>query len=171
MPRGIDFTANEKEILRKMMKKGWARQKAEPGWENIHHRVRFNPGEKYHMRWADLNEIASKKFDPMSHIHGVYEGNIAAHYQSALDSKKEGLPNPGAAWHNDRSLNARYLESRAKGLRRADFGGQAVAHEISMYKSQELGILNPLPKKASLTGLLVIAGIIGGVIWLSKKQA
>lgn len=46
MPRGVEFTSNEHEILSKLMKKAWARHKGKEGTELPSYRVRFNPKKK-----------------------------------------------------------------------------------------------------------------------------
>ena len=180
MPRGVEFTAQQRSVLRQMLKTSWARHK---GKEPKMTRRLVNPRPKQ----------AGKGYAPGEAV--IFRDEVTGRYRKAKILRKEvagrqvsyvldidygriALPsqlrraNPGEAWHQQRYYEA--IDDKNRDPKYKDFfSGVASAHERSRLESEYLGMPNPRPKrmrKPKLSDLVLPAAIVGAIVWFARKS-
>ena len=150
MPRGVEFTDQQRSVLSQLMRNAWARHKNKKPkmtkrW--------VNPPAK---DWMVLDSFYDKKEALDLYRRANAEGSvvrivekrgygIGRVYTVMYLPPKEN--NPGAAWH--RLQYDRAIRDEAKSPNKRDkefFKGKAVAHEESHFASNYLYMPNPRPR-------------------------
>ena len=182
MPRGVEFTDQQRSVLSQIMRSAWERHrgrvpKMTRRWVNPWPKQAgrgYVPGEAVIFRDEVTGEYrrarilrSSREGRQVYYVLDIDYGRIASPGQLRRRSF-----NPGEAWHRARFDDARndWINSTEKKdeLRAA---GRATAHLASMGESKRQGIPNPRARhtKFKLDSLLFPTLIIGAIIWFAKR--
>ena len=91
MPRGVEFTDQQRSVLKQIMKTAWARHygkapKMTRRW--------VNPGERWHGQASSELWQKREKAPLGSYDRAFAEGGVIAHYQSEKKARELGMSNP-----------------------------------------------------------------------------
>jgi hypothetical protein len=125
-------------------------------------KIRGNPGTKWHYdRAGKFEDKIDDKTLPKK-IRDNYRSLLASEYIALDESRKHGIPNPGAAWHT------KQIDKIDKRPRTLLNSGRIDAHTKSLRVSRRIGLPNPSTK--TTLKFLIPLGLILSIWWYKNRQ-